>query len=143
MSSKRIRQLTLCACLILVLGIGFWYFGVWSVRRTFEETHFDGLSNVLEAAVGRSLSDADARYDFPQDKLDRGILEFYQIRPEEMKKDKALFQTWSTALRMADSALERRGLSEWQSSESVNWILPCERDDAWQPSVLPEGWPRC
>jgi hypothetical protein len=31
-----------------------------------------------------------------------GILEFYQDHPDEMKKDKALFQTWSAALRMAD-----------------------------------------
>jgi hypothetical protein len=104
----------------------------WSVRRTFAETHFDGLTNLLKASAGRSVVNADSHVDLAQRESHSGILEFYQDHPDEMKKDKALFQTWSAALRMADSALERRGLSEWQSSESVSWILSSERDDAWR-----------
>lgn len=132
MSEKLYRRLAIAACLAFVLSIGAWYFGVWSVRQTFEETHFDGLSNLLEASAGRSLANADSHVDLAQRESPASILEFYQGHPDEMKKDKALFQTWSTALRMADSALDRNGLSEWQSSESVSWILPGERDDAWR-----------
>jgi len=132
MPAKPYRRLAVGACLMLALFIGVWYLGVWSVRRTFEETHFDGLSNLLEASAGRSLANADSHIDLAQRESSAGILKFYKDRPDEMKKDKALFQTWSTALRMADSALEHGGLSEWQSSESVSWILPGDRDDAWR-----------
>jgi hypothetical protein len=132
MSAKLYRRVAVGACLILVLFVGVWYFGVWSVRRTFEETHFDGLSNLLEASAGRSLANADSQVELVQPGSSAGILGFYQSHADEMKKDKALFQTWSIALRMADSALERSGLSEWQSSESVSWILPGERADAWR-----------
>lgn len=131
MSAKLYRRVAVGACLIIVLFVGVWHFGVWSVRGTFEETHFDGLSNLLEASAGRSLANADSHVELVQPDSSAS-LEFYQGHPDEMKKDKALFQTWSIALRMADSAMERSGLSEWQSSESVSWILPGERTDAWR-----------
>lgn len=131
MSAKLYRRLAVGVCLMLVLFVGVWYLGVWSVRRTFEETHFDGLSSLLEASAGRSLANAGSHVDLAQHESSAGILEFYRGHPDEMKKDKALFQTWSAALRMADSALEHHGLSEWQSSESVSWILSGEREDAW------------
>ena len=95
MSAKLYRRVAVGACLMLVLFVGVWYFGVWSVRRTFEETHFDGLSNLLEASPGRSVANADSHVELVQPGSSAGILEFYQGHPDEMKKGKALFQTWS------------------------------------------------
>ena len=130
MSSKFIRRLIFGLGLMAVLATGFWYFGVWSVRRTFEETHFDGLSNLLEASAGRALSNAAAHYEVSETSSD-GVMSFYAQHPEAIKNDKELFRTWSAALSVADSALQHHGPPEWQSSLSLDWISPENAHDAW------------
>lgn len=131
MSAKVYRRLAVGACLMLLLAIGFWYLGVWSVRRTFEETHFDSLSNLLEASAGRSLANADSHVELAQRESPAGILDFYQDHPDAINKDREFYRTWSAALAVAASALEHRGPNQWHSSDSVNWILPGGRNDAW------------
>src|SRR5262249_26227988 len=131
MSSKIIRRLFLGLGLTAVFAAAFWYLGVWSVRRTFQETHFDGLSSLLEASARIALSNADTRYEISQGAPSAGMLDFYARNPEAMKNDKELFRTWSAALSTAESALQHQGPTEWQSSKSVDWISHEDANDAW------------
>lgn len=130
MPPKFIRRLIFSLGLMAILVTGFWYLGVWSVRRTFEETYFDGLTNLLEASAGRALSNADAHYEV-SGAPPEGMISFYAQHPEALRNDKELFRTWSAALSAADYALQHHSPPEWQSSLSLDWIAPENAYDAW------------
>jgi hypothetical protein len=131
MSAKTVRVLAGSLFLAVGVSIGVWYLGVWSVRRTFEETHFDGLSNILQAAVGRSLANGNARYEISQVQSNIGLVEFYRRHPDGINKDKSYFRTWYAALAIADAAFEGHKTVQWQSTELLNWVAPAQRQDFW------------
>jgi hypothetical protein len=125
-----LRKITVIVFILVFLGVAFWYLGVYSVRRTFEDTRFDGLVNVLEASAWQAVGNAGTQYALASGTLSPGAISFYQQRPKELNKDRERFVTWVHALKIADLGLRHQRNGEWQSSDTTDWIPEPNRLDA-------------
>ncbi|HKD79706.1 MAG TPA: hypothetical protein VKH81_08430 [Candidatus Angelobacter sp.] len=131
MSSQLLRRVVAAILLALALGFGYWYLGVWSVSKAFQQTHLDGLSNILQAGAGKVLADPNGiKWSSDNNEPSKGILDWYQKHPGDMEKDQELFKTWLAALTVASSGLDH-GSSNWHSTESIAWLKNTDRVDAW------------
>jgi len=130
-SSRALRSLALVLLVAAALSVGFWYLGVWAVGQTFQESGLDGLSSLLEAAVGGSLANRSGHLQPSQGMRDQGVIAFYRRHPDKLKEDRAYFRTWVAALAVGNSALEYNGMVQWQDSEAFDRISSAERHDAW------------
>jgi hypothetical protein len=117
-----------------ILGIGVWYFAMWSIRGAFDsvaDRNFEPISGALEAVIGSTI--ARGSLQMPAVKSIRpGAIPFYVQAPAAMQEDKKFFLTWHSALFIADSTV-RQGYhsGQWQDSSQLLWIPPPQRHDAW------------
>jgi len=133
---KHIRISVVVLATIAVLGVAGPYFVEWSLHRAFQPAMKEGggfrqLDDVLEASVGRTLARGDVRLQ-PGEANGEGALAYYYRNPRSLQRDKKYFETWHSALAIADAS--RKGehqLGRWQSSTAASWIAPSQRTDAW------------
>lgn len=133
---KYLRISLLVVAALAVIGIAGWYFVGWSLNRAFQSATQEGggfrqLADVLEASVGSTLARGDARSQ-PGEAKGEGALTYYQKNPQALQRDKKYFETWHSALAIADAG--RKGeqqLGRWESSTAASWITPSQRADAW------------
>ncbi len=89
------------------------------------------LADVLEASVGSTLARGDAQLQ-PGTATSEGALAFYQKNPQALQPDKRYFETWHSALAIADAGRKsEHQLGRWESSTAATWIAPSQRTDAW------------
>jgi len=133
---KYIRAIVLGVVILVLLGIAGPYFLEWSLDRAFEPALKKGgavgqLKDVLEATVGSTLARGDARLR-PEQSADAGALDYYGKNPQALQRDKKYFETWHSALSIADVAGKgEHQLDHWETSASAPWIAPPDRTDAW------------
>jgi hypothetical protein len=137
---KYIRIVLLVVAALVVLGVAGRYFVEWSLNRAFQQATKPGgglrqLGEVLEASVGSTLARGDVRLQ-PGEATNQGALPgalaYYQKNPQAPQRDKKYFETWHSALAIADAG--RKGehqLGRWESSTTASWIAPSQRSDAW------------
>jgi hypothetical protein len=133
---KYIRISLVVLATIAVLGAAGRYFVEWSLNRAFQPAMKEGggfrqLADVLEASVGSTLARGDARLQ-PRGAVGEGALAYYQKHPQALQRDKKYFETWHSALAIADAG--RKGehqLGRWESSTAATWIASSQRMDAW------------
>jgi|SRR5882672_718509 len=133
---KYVRISLVVLASMAVLGIAGRYFVEWSLNRAFQPAMKEGgglrqLADVLEASAGSSLARGDVRLQ-PGEATGQGALAFYQKNPEALQRDKKYFETWHSALAIAD--VGRKGehkLGQWESSAAATWIAPAQKADAW------------
>jgi hypothetical protein len=133
---KYIRIALVVVASLAVLGIAGWYFIGWSMNQAFQPAVKEGgglrqLAEVLKASVGGTLARGDVRLQ-PGEATDQGALAFYQKNPQALQHDKRYFETWHSALAIADAG--RKGvheLGQWESSTAATWIAPSQKRDAW------------
>ena len=133
---KYIRISLVVLVVLVVLGVAGRYFVEWSLSRAFQPAMKEGgglrqLTDVLEASVGSTLARGDARLQ-PGEAPGQGALAYYQKNPQALQRDKKYFETWHSALAIADAG--RKGeqkLGRWESSTAASWIAPSQRNDAW------------
>lgn len=134
MIKKPIRVFLIATLLLAALGVGLWYFAVWSVRGAFDAAarkDFEPLASVLEASLGRTLARGDSGLHV-NGREANGVMDFYKANPEALRKDKDYFKTWSAALNIAHGRLQSANQdANWQSSENLAWLSPESRADAW------------
>jgi len=133
---KYVRISLVVVASIAVLGIAGRYFVEWSLNRAFQPAMKEGgglrqLADVVEASVGSTLARGDARLQ-PGEAPGQGALAYYQKNPQALQRDKKYFETWHSALAIADAG--RKGehqLGRWESSTAASWIASSQRTDAW------------
>lgn len=133
---KTIRISLVVLVVLVVLGVAGRYFVEWSLNRAFQPAMKEGgglrqLADVLEASVGSTLARGDARLQ-PGEAPGQGALAYYQKNPQALQRDKKYFETWHSALAIADAG--RKGehqLGRWESSTAASWIASSQRTDAW------------
>lgn len=133
---KYIRIFLVVVASLAVLCIAGWLFVGWSISRAFQPAmNEDGglrqLSDVLEASVGSTLARGDAQLELGK-AAGEGALAFYQRNPQALQRDKRYFETWHSALAIADAG--RKGehqLGRWESSTAASWVASSQRTDAW------------
>src|ERR1039457_2443384 len=133
---KYIRLLLVVLATPVVLGIAGRYFVEWSLNRAFQPASKEGggwrqLADVLQASVGSTLAHGDARLQ-PGVAVGEGALAYYQKNPQALQRDKKYFETWHSALAIADAG--RKGehqVSRWESSTAATWIASSQKMDAW------------
>jgi hypothetical protein len=133
---KYIRIFVVVVASLSVLGIAGWFFVGWSISRAFQPALKEGggfrqLADVLEASVGSTLARGDAQLQAGR-ATGNGALAFYQKNPQALQRDKKYFETWHSALAIAD--VGRKGehqLGRWESSTAATWIASSQRMDAW------------
>lgn len=133
---KYIRIFVTVVASVAVLGIAGWFFVGWSINRAFQPTVKEGgglrqLADVLEASVGSTLARGDVRLK-PGEAAGEGALAFYQKNPQALQRDRKYFETWHSALAIADAGRKSgHQLGRWETSTAVTWIAPSQRTDAW------------
>jgi len=133
---KYIRILVVVAVSLAVLGIAGWYFVGWSISRAFQPAVKEGgglrqLAEVLEASVGGTLARGDVRLQ-PGKVAGEGALAFYQRNPQALQRDKKYFETWHSALAIADAGRKsEHQAGRWESSTALGWVAPSQRTDSW------------
>jgi hypothetical protein len=133
---KYIRISLVVLVALVVLGVAGRYFVEWSLNRAFQPAMKEGggfrqLADVLEASVGSTLARGDARLQ-PGEAAGEGALAYYQKNSHALQRDKKYFETWHSALAIADAV--RKGEQKpgrWESSTAASWIAPSQRTDAW------------
>lgn len=121
---------------LAVLGAAGWFLVGWTISGAFEPGLKEGgglrqLADVLEASVGNTLARGDARLQ-PGQPRGEGALAYYQKNPEALRRDKKYFETWHSALAIADAARNgEQKLGQWESTTAASWITPSQRTDAW------------
>jgi hypothetical protein len=133
---KYVRSIVIVLAALAVIGIAGWYFVGWSLNRAFQSAAQEGgglrkVVDVAEATVGRTLARGDVRLQ-PGKASGEGALAFYEKNPQALHRDKKYFETWHSALAIADAG--RKGehqLSRWESSTAASWIASSQRTDAW------------
>jgi len=132
---KYIRVILVVVASLAVLGVAGWYFVRWNLNRSLQRVSREGgfrkLLDVAEASVGSAAARDDVH---PQrgNAADEGALDYYQKNPQALQRDKKNFETWSSALLIADAA-HKGGVetSGWRSSATLSWIPASRRADAW------------
>jgi hypothetical protein len=104
---KYVRSIVIVLAALAVLGIAGWYFVGWSLNRAFQSAAQEGgglrqLADVLEASVGSTLARGDAQLQAGR-ATGEGTLAFYQKNPQALQRDKRYFETWHSALAIADA----------------------------------------
>ena len=133
---KNVRIFLLAITLLVVFGLGGWYLALWMTSRAFqsaaEEGDFQKLFAVVEASVGGKLATGDLQLQ-RREILGDGAFAFYQKNPEALQRDRKYFETWSSALAIAEAGREREHetTSRWESSARLGWIAPTHRTDSW------------
>ncbi len=133
---KYIRITLVVLAALAVLGVAGWYFVGWSLNRAFQSAAQDGgglrkVVDVAEAVVGSTLARGDVPLQ-PGEAAGEGALAYYQKNPQALQRDKRYFETWHSALAIADAG--RKGEHQpgrWESSTAATWIAPSQRTDAW------------
>jgi hypothetical protein len=132
---KYVRSIVIVLAALAVLGIAGWYFVGWSLNRAFQSAQEGGglrkVVDVAEATVGSTLTRGDVRLQ-PGKASGEGALAFYEKNRQASPQDKKCFETWHSALAIADAG--RKGeheLGQWESSTGATWIVPSQRKDAW------------
>jgi len=133
---KYVRISLVVLASIAVLGIAGRYFVEWSLNRAFQPAMKEGgglrqLADVVEASLGSTLARGDARLQ-PGEAVGEGALAYYQKNPQALQRDKKYFETWHSALAIADAG--RKGQQKpgrWESSTAASWVAPSQRTDAW------------
>jgi hypothetical protein len=144
---KYIRVVLMLVAVLVLLGVAGWYFAVWSVGRGFESAMKGGgpsrVANALEAALGSTLARGDARLTArgaagegellkPGGPAGEGAIAYYQKNPQVLKRDKEYFETWSSALIIAEAASKgEHRLGRWESSARAPWVARSQKTDAW------------
>jgi hypothetical protein len=121
---------------IAALVVAYPYFINWYLNRAFEPAMAEGggiqkLADAMEASIGGTLARGDVRLQ-PGKGGGEGILSYYEKNPQALQRDKKYFQTWLSAIAIADA----RGKLEpkpgrWESSTAVAWVDLSHRTDAW------------
>jgi hypothetical protein len=133
---KYIRISLVVLVALVTLGIAGRYFIEWSLNRAFQPAMKEGggfwqLADVMEASVGSTLARGDARLQ-PREAAPAGALAYYQKNPQGLQRDKRYFETWHSALAIADAGRKReQKLGRWESSIAAAWVAPSQRTDAW------------
>jgi hypothetical protein len=133
---KYIRISLVVLVVFVVLGVAGRYFVEWSLNGAFQPATREGggfrqLADVFEASVGSTLARGDARLESRQ-ATGEGALAYYQKNPQTLQLDKKYFETWQSALAIADAG--RKGnqqLGQWESSTAASWITSSQKTDAW------------
>jgi hypothetical protein len=133
---KHIFIILVVSVAIAALAVATPYFIRWSLKRAFKPAleESDGIEKVadaLEASIGRTLARGDFRLQ-PGEGKSEGVLSYYQKDPQALQRDKKYYETWISALAIADASgkLERHP-GRWESSASAAWVDPSRRTDAW------------
>jgi hypothetical protein len=133
---KYIRIFVMVVASLAVLGIAGWFFIGWSINRAFQPAVKEGgglrqLADVLEASGGSTFARGDAQLQ-PGTATGEGALAFYQKNPQALQRDKQYFETWHSALAIADAGRKSEHQPDlWESSTAATWIAPSQRTDAW------------
>ncbi len=132
---KYIRIALVVVASLAVLGVGGWYLAGWMASRAFQsaaqEGDFRKLFDVVEASVGSTLARGDVQLQ-PGKIPSEGALAFYQKNPQALQRNRKYFETWSSALAIADAGRKNEHqMSQWESSTAVAWIAPSQRTDSW------------
>jgi hypothetical protein len=89
------------------------------------------LTYVLEASAGSTLARSDAQLQSGR-AVREGALGFYEKNPQALQRDKRYFETWYSALAIADAGRKsEHKLGRWESSTTATWIALSQRTDAW------------
>ena len=132
---KYVRIFLVVLASLAVAGLGGWLLVGWIVGGAFESAKRNGdfrtLFDVLEASVGSTLARGDVRLQARR-MVGEGALAFYQKNPQALERDRKYFETWSSALVIADAARKSEHQhGRWQSSATATWIAPPQRTDSW------------
>lgn len=133
---KYVRSIVIVLAALAVLGIAGWYFVGWSLNRAFQSAAQEGgglrkVVDVAEATVGSTLARGDVRLQ-PGKASGEGALAFYEKNPQALPQDKKYFETWHSALAIADAGRKgEQGLGRWESSTAATWVAPSQKTDAW------------
>ncbi len=133
---KYLRISLMVVAALAVLGVAGWYFVGWSLNKAFQSAAPEGgglrkVVDATEATVGGTLARGDVRLQ-PGKASGEGALAFYEKNPQALQRDKKYFETWHSALAIADAG--RKGEQKpgrWESSTAASWIAPSQRTDAW------------
>jgi hypothetical protein len=134
--NKYIRISLVVLVVLVGLGIAGRYFIEWSLNRAFQPAMkdrggFRQLADVLEASVGSTLARGDARSQ-PAEAAGEGALAYYQKNPQALQRDKKYFETWHSALAIAEAGRKsEHQIGQWESTTAASWIAPSQRTDAW------------
>jgi len=121
---------------LAVVGVAGWLFVGWSISRALQPPMKEGgglrrLAGVLEASAGNTLARGDVRLP-PGKPTAEGALAFYRNNPQALQRDRKFFETWRSALAIADGSQKaNHRLGRWESSAVAKWIAPLQRADAW------------
>lgn len=130
---KLLKLLLAAGALIVVLVVGFRFMAGWLISGAFESASQSGdlsrLADALQATAGSTIARGDLR--LPGAATGQGALAFYSKNPQALQRDKRFFETWHSALSIADIVRKEHGLSEWESSIEAKWIPPQHKKDAW------------
>ena len=143
---RRVRITILSIASLVVLGVAGWLLAGWGTKRAFESAFQNGgfsqLSDVLEATVGATLARSDSRLQLGPATNNAAPMEYYRRNPQQLQLDKKYFQTWRSALAIADSS--RAGgyqINGWQSSRDISWIPVPSRTDSWGHNFCVQSTP--
>jgi len=132
---KRVHVVLIIVAAVAVLGVGVWYFAIWSVKGAFEsaaQQGFEPLAGVLKATVGGTIARGDIRFELNSGAESSGAIDLYRNNPQALQRDKEYFDTWSSAMAIARETLQRgHQFTKWQSSQNLAWIPPPHRTDGW------------
>jgi len=133
---KYVRASLVALAALVVLGIAARYFVEWSLNRAFQPAMQEGgglrkVVDAAEATVGSTLARGDVRLQ-PGKASGESALAFYEKNPQALQRDKKYFETWHSALAIADAGrIGEQKLGRWESSTAASWIAPSQRTDGW------------
>src|SRR5262249_18943621 len=111
----------------------------WAVRATVDaamQHDLEPLSGVVKATVGETLARGDQKLNLgspqPKGAVEIGAIDFYRNNPDQLKRGRQYFDTWYSALLVADaSAAEHRALDQWEGASNLLTVSELQRRDGW------------
>jgi len=124
-------RITTAFGVLLLLGVGGWFYLNWSLGRSLRTVDFAPFFTVIEKAGSDLVVMRQLRPSQPH--LPRGYLVAYEENPEGFKGDAKLFETWVYAMSLTTSVLQNGPDGNWvKNSSDLESAKPGSHLDPWQ-----------
>src|SRR5882724_2293610 len=132
---KLVLRFTVLAASIAAIGILGWLALGWIISGAFRSATKEGdlqkLSSVIEASVGSTLAGGDTSH-LRESSAGQNAMSYYQENPQILRRDEKYFETWRSALAVAEASSKGiNPLNTWTSTKTGVWTPPAQRADSW------------
>jgi hypothetical protein len=141
---RKAKSIAVMLAVLAILSLASYWFLTWNLQRSLEKADWQGLDDIIKAAIGEAVTKAAVTEETPGTSTLRNTKEARggNTKPDEIKSAARRADTYVAALKVGNVAISLRsqGASLPATSSGLSAVEPRLRLDAWgHPFCLVEA----